>query len=96
MSVVKGTLSGEYVALGTFAGTVLIALSVTALPPRQKTLQRNCVSCSFVAVMVPYSIDVIPIPVVGRRCPLHLWERFVNLHEKSKTGIQKQKIASTD
>lgn len=64
MSVVKGTLSGEYVALGTFAGTVLVALAVAELLPRQKTLQRSWVSCSFVAVIVPYSIDVISIPVV--------------------------------
>lgn len=28
--------------------------------------------------------------------PLHLWKRFVNLHEKSKPGIQKQKVSSTD
>lgn len=63
VSVVKGTLSGEYVVLGTFAGTVLVALSAAELLPRQKTLQRNWVSCSFVAVIILYSIDVMPMPV---------------------------------
>jgi len=64
VSAVKGTLSGEYVTLGTFEGTVLVALKVAELLSRQKTLWRNRVSCSFVAVTVSYSVDVIPIPVV--------------------------------
>lgn len=60
VSAVKGTLSGEYVTLGTFAGTGLVALAEA----RQKSLEINWISCSFVAVIVPYSIDVIPISVV--------------------------------
>lgn len=37
-----------------------------------------------------------PTSVVWGRCPLHLWERFANLHEKSKSGNQKQNTPSTD
>lgn len=58
--------------------------------PRQKTLQKKCVSCSFIAVIIPYSRNVTPKPAEWRRLPLHLHEIFVHFHEKSKPGIQKQ------
>lgn len=58
--------------------------------PRQKTLQRNWVSCSFGAVIVPHRRGVIPKLAEWGRRPPHLQEIFVNLHEKSKSGIQKQ------